>query len=162
MKNLSQLLQEYVERTTVGAVQFGRAEGEAPSLPAGRSEREWNWLVEKLREERNSNNLIIWLAVGGYVLLLLLLSSLVVLHQNDPKWVAAMLGGNLLSLGVVVAWIRDIWREKNYIDMLLAVLPTLTPEEAIKVVQSFYYEKVSRKAQPAKARPHPNGGETHP
>src|SRR4051794_8379341 len=133
MNRLSELLQAYVNRTTFGSVAFGR---EDAALPGARekSEREWNWLIEKLRQERTSNNMIIWLAVGGYLLLLILLGGLVIIHQNDPKWVAAMLGGNLLSLGVVVAWIRDIWREKNYIDMLLAILPTLTPEEAMKVV----------------------------
>jgi hypothetical protein len=136
LKNLASILSEFLQPSA--PVVFGRA-GESAVRPAA---VDTDRLIRRLDRQVRFNNRLILTIVGAYVLLLLIASTLVVAHHKDTNWIIAFVGGNFLALMTIGTKLQDTWREKNYMDMMLAVLPTLTPPEAMKMLQSFYLEKI--------------------
>lgn len=140
MKNLGSILSEFLEPAR--PLVFGEPPQSAAVRPV-----DTDRLIERLDRQVRFNNHLILSVVGVYILLLVVSSALVIVHHDDTKWIITFLGGNFLVLAGIGAKLQDTWREKNYIDMMLAVLPTLTPVEAVKVLQSFYLEKVQKRRE---------------
>jgi hypothetical protein len=104
-------------------------------------------LIERLERQALFNNRTVIAIVASYLFLLLVSSALVLLHHDDASWIATFLGGNVLVLTTIGAKLQNVWREKSYIDMLVAILPSLTPAEAVRVIKTFYLEQME-KARP--------------
>ena len=60
-------------------------------------------------------------------------------YAHNPKVLAAILGGDFLSLIGVVAGLRSTWQDATKLDMLLCFLPEIDALEAVKVIQALYY-----------------------
>ncbi|SRR5258706_14293875 len=133
MKQLAEILKLFVESEPVT---FG---GPERATPTG---ADTDRLILRLERQTAINNRIITTIVASYVFLLLISSVLVILHHTDLAWVGSFLGGNFLALTGIGAKLFEMWRVKNYIDMMLALLPSLTPQEALKMIQTFYFEKL--------------------
>jgi hypothetical protein len=104
-------------------------------------------LAERLERQVGLNNRILVVIVVVYALLFAVAAVLVIAHHNDVGWIQAFVGGNVLALTAVGSRLLDVWREKNYMDMLLAILPTLAPAEALRVIEAFYLEKLKKPAR---------------
>jgi hypothetical protein len=143
MKGLAAILEEQVAGGAKEHVVFGRKNEGADERPEPRVDVDR--LIARLDAQARFNNRLIVTIVVSYLAVLALMAALVVVHNNNIKWLAAGLGGNLLTLAGSVGFLRDLWREKNYIDMLLAILPSLTAAEAMKMLRAFYFEKVAPK-----------------
>jgi branched-subunit amino acid transport protein AzlD len=145
MRGLAAILEEEVAGGARERVVLGRDTGVA-ERPQPRVDVER--LNARLDAQARFNNGLIVTIVVSYLMLLALIAVLVVLHHDDVQWLAAGLGANLLTLAGSVGFLRDLWREKSYIDMLLAILPSLTAAEAMKTLRAFYFEKVAPKRGP--------------
>ena len=70
------------------------------------------------------------------------------MDRRRPRRQSAPLAGS-------VKFLRDLWRRRTHIDMLLAILPSLTAPQAMTMLRTFYFEKVApkreRSAAPAPA-----------
>jgi hypothetical protein len=150
MSRLAAILEEQVvsgrERVVFGRKEEAAQERQQPAVEVDR-------LIARLDAQARFNNRLIIAIVASYLALLALMAALVVVHHGDIKWLAAGLGGNLLTLAGSVTFLRDLWREKNYIDMLLAILPSLTAAEAMKMLRAFYFEKVAPRRERHPAAP---------
>ncbi len=142
MNRLSRVLEEFLadaaERTEV---HFGRSAEKTAPPPQLNVEL----LVQRLDAQVRFNNRLIVAIFASYLAILATIMALVVVHHDDIRWVTAALGGNLLVLLGSGRFLRDVWREKHYADLLRAILPTLPAAEARKAVQSFYFETSSRR-----------------
>ena len=75
----------------------------------------------------------------AYLVLLVVGVILGVRYAHNPKVLAAILGGDFLSLIGVVAGLRSTWQDATKLDMLLCFLPEIDALEAVKVIQALYY-----------------------
>lgn len=66
----------------------------------------------------------------------------------SPGVMGGVLSGALLALWLVVAKLRQLWREKSLVDMVLSALPELPPEQVVQLVEMLYWETVHRAAHP--------------
>ena len=145
MKGLAGILEEHVGGGPQQVV-FGRAAG-AAAAPAAVPKLDVDRMTAQLTAQSSFNNRLIIVIFAGYLAILGAVTVLIFTFHS-PKVILAALGGNLLTLASSVGFLRDLWREKNYVDMLLAVLPSLSSEEAMKLLRTFYLEKIAPKGAP--------------
>jgi len=103
-------------------------------------------LVDRLMKEAKFNNLLLSSVTVLHFALFALALWLVYYYRNTPNTVVVILGGSVLSLMPITWGLRGLWREKWAIDMLVTILPNLSPEEALNVVKILYYSKEEIKA----------------
>jgi hypothetical protein len=157
MTKLPGLLQDYIDATSSGPEtepKLGRVSTERVAAPRPENVDATAVLIRRLDAQSTFNNRLIIVVVATYVAILAFICVLAVV-QSEPAWLVTALGGNILILAGSVSFLRDVWREKNYIDMLLAILPSLTGAEAAKVVKTLYLEKLEKKRSPRTPSPAP-------
>jgi hypothetical protein len=162
MKRLTAVIEDYLGTASERPkVVLGSKAKEAE--PAAATAPDAKHLISSLAKQAAFNNRILMTVIGSYLAVLIVAMVLVIRHQDDTKWVLGFLGGNFLVLLGVGSRILDLWREKNYMDMMLAVLPSLSSAEAIKFIRAFYMEKLASKIQRSKpARVPQNAAEPGP
>lgn len=111
--------------------------GEAKAISVNPGDQQQ--LLGQLHRESKFNNRLIVCVTVLHFLLFILAAALVFYHRDSPKVISLILGGSFLSLLPVINSLSRLWREKSAIDMLGVILPTLTPEQSIKVIQSIYF-----------------------
>ena len=109
------------------------------------------FLIAQLRAASTQNGKIIAVVIALYVAMLACGFVIVFALLHEPKTMRAVLGGSFLSLLVIVKGLHSLWRENTRIQLLMALLPSLPPEEAIKVVESYYYKQ--KNVAHSRARP---------
>ena len=98
-------------------------------------------MIEQLKLASRQNGRIVAVLVGLYVAMLIGGFIIVFTLFHEPKTMRAALGGSFLSLLVIVKGLHSVWRENSGMQIMIALLPSLSPEEAIKVVETYYYKK---------------------
>jgi hypothetical protein len=153
MKRLAGILSEFLETDPydVGPLTFGGGVGDEvrrakPKIPSAAL---MDRLAERLERQVGFNKRIIVAIIAIYGLAFAGSSALVIVHHNDIGWIEAFVGGNVLGLTGVGSKLLDLWREKIYADALLALLPTLTPAEAARMLEAFYLEKIRKSPRKA-------------
>ena len=73
--------------------------------------------------------------------------GLVIYYRENPTRVSMVLGGNYLSLLVIVGFLRRIWLEKRTIDALLVIVESLKPAEAAKTLVDFHFRCMQAKGK---------------
>jgi hypothetical protein len=66
--------------------------------------------------------------------------------SNNTAALAAVLGVDGVSLSTVVWRLMSLWREKSMLDVLVTVLPGLSPRERIRAIQGVYFKAMSATA----------------
>jgi hypothetical protein len=90
------------------------------------------------------NNIIIAIVVLHF--LLFALSAFLVLYYRDsPNVILLLLGGSVLSLMVIISSLISLVKTKGKIDCIFITLPNLSPEQAMIMLQSIYFEEVKLK-----------------
>jgi hypothetical protein len=108
-----------------------------------------NFLTDQLKAAATQNGrtatilIILYIAmlIGGFVIVFTL--------YHNPKLMRGALGGSFLSLLGILTGLRSIWREQSQFNVMIALLPSLSPEEAIKVVETYYYKSKNKPTQSA-------------
>ena len=149
MKQLGGILSEFLGETEAGGhgpLTFGEGVGGGVkrATPHTPSAAMMDRLAERLERQATFNKRIIVTIVVIYGLTFAVSAVLVIAHHNDIGWIEAFVGGNVLGLTGVGSKIFNLWREKIYVDALLALLPSLTPAEAARMLEAFYLEKIRK------------------
>jgi hypothetical protein len=98
------------------------------------------FLIEQLKIASRQNSRIVAVLVVLYAAMLIGGFVIVFTLFHEPKAMRAALGGSFLSLLVIVKGLHSVWREQNGMNMMLSLLPSLSPQEAVKVVETHYYK----------------------
>jgi hypothetical protein len=61
--------------------------------------------------------------------------------RDRPNVIVAVFGGSLFSILAVMRGLQSLWREKNVMDMLLVVVPSLSSTEVVKIAKSIYFSR---------------------
>lgn len=104
-------------------------------------------LLAQMREQVTFINKIIIAIVVLHFLLFFLAAFLVLYWRDYPKVIAVLLGGSLLSLMVIIRSLVSLVKTKGEMTNVLMVLPNLSAEQAIVMLQSMYFAR--KKATPA-------------
>ncbi len=98
-------------------------------------------LVTELKAKVQSSNRLANLIVGIYLLLIIICLFLGIKFQDEPDTLKYIFGGSFLSLLPVIKSLQGLWKTKSAADMLVVLLPDMTPKEAVKAIQSIYFNK---------------------
>lgn len=101
-------------------------------------------LLSELRAQLKFINNIIIAIVILHFLLFLLATFLVFYYRDSPNVILVLLGGSVLSLMVIIRSLVSLVKTKSNIDYTLITLPNLSPEQAMIMIQSIYFEKRKR------------------
>ncbi len=114
------------------APDLGKASG--GSTESGKQE-----MLRILRKQQNVNASFLWVALVLLVILFGVGGGLIYLYREQPGVLTVILGGNLFTLLAVIDWLRRLWRDKSVLDALLFTVSGMAPEDAIKVISTFYF-----------------------
>jgi hypothetical protein len=68
-----------------------------------------------------------------------ILAALLIWHYRDqPKQISVCFGGSFFSLTLVIRWLRQLWIDKNFIDLIKNAASKLSPLEVAKLVSTYY------------------------
>ena len=98
-------------------------------------------LLAQIEDQVRFINKIIIAIVVLHFLLFFLAAFLVFYWRDDPKVIAILLGGSVLSLMVIIRSLVSLVKTKSQMDHVLLVLPNLSAEQAIVMLQTMYFAK---------------------
>jgi cell division protein FtsW (lipid II flippase) len=96
-------------------------------------------VVDLLLDIFNKN--MVWVVMAMFCILFFVGILLVFNFLHSPEKMALVFGGTFLSLVTVVTGLQKLWHEKTIIDLLLTLLPDITPAESIKLIEILSYSK---------------------
>lgn len=136
MSNLEKILENTLKK--VGGIEPATL-GKTESLKVSKEDKKR--LILQLEEEAKFNNRMIIAIIILHFLLFALAVFLVLYYRDSPEKINFVLGGSVLSLMVIMYSLIRLWKVKVANDNLRAILPNLSPEQAMVVVQSIYFEE---------------------
>lgn len=98
------------------------------------------FLIDQLKLASKQNGRIVTVLVALYVAMLIGGFVIVFTLYHDLKVMHSVLGGSYLSLLVILKSLQSVWREQTGFVLMISLLPSLSTEEAIKVVETHYYK----------------------
>lgn len=105
-------------------------------------------LMQQLGELRRS---LSWrMRCMSFVLVIVLIVCVWLIYSsaNTSVGIAAVTGGGLVSMLGVVRIMRHMWQDHASIDLLLAVLPEFGADDAVKLIESYYFSRQLRDTKP--------------
>ena len=96
-------------------------------------------LKRRLDTASGANGAIARLLVILYTVILMGALIIAFIWINEPKQMRLALGGSFLSLLGIMKGLHAVWREKSAIDLISAMLPCLSPEDCMKLVEAYFY-----------------------
>lgn len=124
--NLKQLLKAYIDGTIVPKIYRGGG-GDQPNLPNFQKNKE-DIMIIRLEKNSNFNNKLIVVIVVSLLLVLFILCYLIWKNIENVPLVLGLIGGQGASVLVVINKLRSIFKEKNYTDLMLYLMPRLETE----------------------------------
>lgn len=135
MPRLEKLLQELlVEAGELKPVVMGKAPAKISVTPEIKER-----LMERLFVALKLHNQILLALIALHFLIIIAAFCLVYYYRSSPTTVSVILGGSILSLLPVIRSLSNIWRTKMAVDVLIAILPSLSPEQSLEAVKDLYY-----------------------
>lgn len=101
-------------------------------------------LIERLLVESKFNNRFLVALTSLHFVVFILALWLVYYYRDSLRSISLILGGSALSLLAVTRRLSDLWRTKMGVDVLIAILPSLSPDQAIQAVKDLYYDQRGR------------------
>jgi len=123
-------------RQGLEATKLGPSENQIkiPALDADRRE-----LIARLHRREKTGNQVLWVTVSAYLVILAGGFILAFLQRDQPTTLRPVLGGAFLSLIIVGHALRSLWRDKSKLDLLLEVVPVLSSDQLVLMLQAFYF-----------------------
>ncbi|MDQ3280176.1 MAG: hypothetical protein M3Q69_02045 [Acidobacteriota bacterium] len=131
--DLKSALFEYLKQS--GDLEAKHLGGEAQPTSVADST---SWLRGYLKERVRFNDRLVVTAVGLLALLFLTGIALAVYYRHEPAVMSSILGGDCVSVLGVIAWIWRMIVEKTRIDLAIAIIEGLPPEQAAAFLQTMY------------------------
>ena len=142
MRNLQKALGKVLSE--VGALEPVTL-GAAPKQKASPADKEK--VEQVIAEQRVFNSRVVTLAISMLVAIFIIAVAVALYHINRPAVATAAIGGNLLSLVLIVSWMRRLWIERGIIDLAQVAIRELAPEEGIKLACSLYFGLLASKTE---------------
>lgn len=89
------------------------------------NEQQYTALREDLKGVSRKNSVICWILIGMIGLLFILSLIFVILNQDNPDKIKLIFGLTGVSIMGLIIYTNKVWKEKNYIDMILMLVSTL-------------------------------------
>lgn len=103
-----------------------------------RKKSEMSTLKEELKADlkqiRSKNARIFWIIFGVIILLFVFAIIFVGLNQNDPDKIKAIFGITGVSIIGLIVYMINIWKQKNYVDLVMVLVVTLNQDMLNSVV----------------------------
>lgn len=104
-------------------------------------------LIKRLFVESKFNNRILIAVTILHIFIFIIALWLVYYNRNSLTAVSVIFGGSVLSLLGITRSLSNLWRTKTGIDLLIAILPSLCPEQVIQVIKDLYYNRSEPSAE---------------
>ena len=98
-----------------------------------------------LETQYQFNNRVLSLAISMVAVVFFLGIFFALYYRENPKMLQVVLGGNLLSILVTVAWIRKLWIEKGLVDLARLAVEGMATEDAIRLASTIYWRLLTGK-----------------
>ena len=135
MARLRKVLEELlIEAGALKTIEMGPPSTEVPS-PAEVKER----LIEGLPPRAKFNDRFLILVIVTHYLCFIAPFLLVYYFRNSLALISAVLALTLSFLAFIMRRLSDLWKTKEGIDILMAQLPTLPPEQSVEAVKALYH-----------------------
>jgi len=135
MARLRKVLEELlIEAGALKTIEMGPPSTEVPS-PAEVKER----LIEGLPPRAKFNDRFLILVIVTHYLCFIAPFLLVYYCRNSLALISAVLALTLSFLAFIMRRLSDLWKTKEGIDILMAQLPTLPPEQSVEAVKALYH-----------------------
>lgn len=97
--------------------------------------------VDRLIKQDKLNNLLLFSIALLYFAIFGLALVLVYYYRTSSSTVLSILGGSVASLLPITWGLKSLWKEKSLLDILITVLPNMSPEEAVNLIKVYYFSK---------------------
>jgi hypothetical protein len=143
MKRLNDVIEQFLK--TDESTRLGPHLGGAPRTV---TEQQISFFIEQLKASAAFNRKVVAVLVGLYVLMMIIGFIIVLTLFKQPQTMRVALGGSFLSLLLILKGLQSVWREQQGISFMTSLLPSLSPAEAMKVVETHYYKTKLQTTQP--------------
>lgn len=143
MKRLRLACEAYLHR--LGRLQPVRL-GYSDAHPVTQEDNQF--LVQQLRATSKANKTMI-----GLMTTILCVSYgpgawLMFHHVTSPGTIGSVLGGTFVALFLIVARLRQLWRETSFIEIVSTTVDELPPEQVAQVVELLYWAFMRNTSRP--------------
>ena len=136
MSTLKNIFKKYLDESKISDLGSMGGQQQAPSNT--------NTLKERLIKQSKFNNSILIISIVLLCILFFLGVYFAIYYRDEPTTMSVVLGGSIFSLLGIIVWLRKLWAEKNLMDVSLAIIEDLPPQEAAKYIL-IIYDKMFRK-----------------
>lgn len=141
MPNLKQTLVDYLRR-------IGQYEPQSLGKESRRLTAEDNvFLRESLNRQLRFNNLMILVALVLLCALFILGVFLILYNLRSVNVVEVISGATFAAMLAMIRFLRRLWLDKSAVDLLIHASYAMSPEEAAKLVTSFYFRTQNIRGQ---------------
>ena len=140
MNKMQSILKEALNNAKALKSLEGGGDGKGPVKSTFNDEQR-EQLFSQLTEHKKFIDGMIIAVIAMHFALFGLAFYLVILWQYDYKAVIALLGGSVLSLMVIVRSLVNLVNIRTKIAYILLILPNLSPDQQVLLVQSIYYDE---------------------
>lgn len=95
-------------------------------------------LVDNLLKQSKNNLLLIYVMTAMLAVLFGVCIYFAIYFKDDPPKLKFTIGGSLMGLIVIIRYLFLIWREKSKMDLLITLIPEITPQEVKEVIEIIY------------------------
>jgi hypothetical protein len=132
--NPAKLIDEFLQET--GTAPAAVVAGAAAARPKVTREQQEE-LINRIENARRENSKLANIVFSAQFAVLLVAMFAAWTHRDDARYLLAILAASS-GVFVVLLWrFRKFWARKVACDMLAAVLPSATTDEALKMVQAL-------------------------
>lgn len=113
-------------------------------------------LLLDLDAGRQQSGKMVWILTGSFILCLFSVIVVGWIHRDNEKFLLAILVSGNGTILLLLNWLRAVWREVAVLDMLRAILPGATMEEAVKALTAVNAQmKTTNQSSSVRARAKP-------
>lgn len=100
-----------------------------------------NELIHHLLNETKFNKKLIVVITIMFVILFGVGVFFTIYYRDNPKTMGIIFGGSFLTLIAVMRALQNLWAKKCRMDMLLTLIPGISPEQTVMVIETLLYSK---------------------
>lgn len=135
MHNITNIYEKFLkENHRFEKIKAGGSEGVIPATETSKSQ-----LINNLLIQNKFNNILILVIMAMFIVIFGIGIYFSLYYRNDPKTMGVVFGGSFLSLLVIIRGLQNLWKQKSTMDMLLTIVPNMTPDKAVEIIEMLYY-----------------------
>jgi len=100
-----------------------------------------NLLVNNLIRENQFNKSLIVVITAMFVVLFGVAIFFCFYYRNSPQTMGIIFGGSFLGIMGIMKALQGVWEKKCKMDMLLTIIPNISAEQVVVVIETLLNEK---------------------